>query len=90
MSQWLDQEDRRVSEYIRRYGCSLEHVMPCDGEGISTSFCYTIGLFGLGHPELLVFGLDQASASGFSEPPVQHGRQGPRPRARRGAELSGP
>ncbi|WP_076263956.1 DUF4262 domain-containing protein [Intrasporangium flavum] len=65
VSQWLDQEDRRVSEYIRRYGCSLEYVMPCNGDGTSTPFCYTIGLFGLGHPELLVFGLDQGSASGF-------------------------
>lgn len=64
-TQWLDQEDRRVSEYIRRYGCSLEHVMPCDGDTVRTSFCYTIGLFGLGHPELLVFGLDQAGAGGL-------------------------
>ncbi len=55
-----------MSEFIRPYGCSLEHVMPCDGDTVHTSFCYTIGLFGLGHPELLVFGLDQASAAACS------------------------
>lgn len=65
LSQWLDQEDRRVSENIRRHGCSLEYVMPCVGDTDTTAFCYTIGLFGLGHPELIVFGLDQHRAAGF-------------------------
>ncbi|MFM6848846.1 MAG: hypothetical protein ACKOVB_07055 [Terrabacter sp.] len=32
LTQWLDQEDRKVSGFIRRYGCSLESVMPCDGD----------------------------------------------------------
>jgi hypothetical protein len=27
-----------------------------------TPFAYTVGLFGIGHPELLVFGLDQSTA----------------------------
>ena len=64
-NQWLEQDDRRVSESIRRHGCCLEYVMPCDGDQFRTPFCYTIGLFGLGHPELLVYGLDQGSAAGL-------------------------
>lgn len=62
--QWLDQEDRRISEFIRDHGCALQYVMACDCPD-STPFCYTIGLFGLGHPELLVFGLDHCSAAGL-------------------------
>ena len=64
-NQWLEQDDRRISESIRRHGCCLEYVMPCDGDQFRTPFCYTIGLFGLGHPELLVYGLDQVSAAGL-------------------------
>lgn len=62
--QWLDQEDRRVSAYIRAHGCSLEYVFACSCPG-TTPFCYTIGLFGLGHPELLVFGVEQGTAAGL-------------------------
>lgn len=64
VEQWLDHEDRRISETIRRHGCALEYVQPCEGDGFRTPFCYTIGLFGLGHPELLIFGLDMPSAAG--------------------------
>lgn len=60
--QWLDQEDRRISAFIRDFGASLEYIFGCDCP-TSTPFCYTIGLFGLGHPELLVFGLDQHTAA---------------------------
>lgn len=56
---WLDQEDRRTTEVIREYGWAVQHVL---GEAESPPFAYTIGLFGLGHPELIVFGLDSASA----------------------------
>jgi hypothetical protein len=59
--QWLDQEDRRVSAYIRDHGCSLEYILGCDCPD-STPFCYTIGLFGLGHPELLLFGTGPETA----------------------------
>lgn len=62
---WLDQEDRRVSQNIRTHGCSIEYVFPCEGDEVPTPFCYTIGLSGLGHPELLVFGLDYPSAAGL-------------------------
>jgi hypothetical protein len=60
---WLDQEDQRVATAIRSSGCSIEYVMGggcecCDDDPDpeSPSFAYTIGLFGLGHPELLIFG----------------------------------
>ena len=29
VTQWLEQEDRRVSQTIRPHGCSLEYVLPC-------------------------------------------------------------
>lgn len=61
---WLDQEDRHVAEIIRAHGCYLEYVI---GEGARPSFAYTIGLFGLAHPELIVFGLDtRRSASALN------------------------
>lgn len=52
---WLDQEDRLVTETIRRHGCFVQYVF---GEGADPPFAYTVGLFGIGHPELIVFGLD--------------------------------
>lgn len=64
---WLDQEDRHVAETIRRHGCHITAVIGCtcgrcdDGP----SFAYTTGLFGLGHPELLTFGLNQQTTSGL-------------------------
>ena len=57
---WLDQEDRHVTEIIRKHGCYLEYVF---GEGAEPPFAYTIGLFGIGHPELIVFGLDTRRAA---------------------------
>lgn len=67
---WLDQEDARIAEVIRRHGWAIEYIgggccsFPgCDGgEDEEPPFAYTVGLFGLGHPELLVFGLDPDSA----------------------------
>jgi hypothetical protein len=58
---WNDQEDRRVAALIRKYGCFIQAVA---GEGRIPPFAYTVGLFGLGHPELIVFGLDNESAGG--------------------------
>lgn len=65
VAQWLGQEDRRVRQNVRTHGCSLEYVLPYVGDDVPTPFCYTVGLFGLGHPELLVFGLDYPSAGGL-------------------------
>lgn len=58
---WNDQEDRRVTEIIRRHGCFIQVVA---GDPGRPPFAYTVGLFGLGHPELIVFGLDYESAGG--------------------------
>lgn len=69
---WLDQEDARIKSVIRRHGWAIEYVgggncsFPgCDGgsSGDEPPFAYTVGLFGLGHPELLVFGLDPDSTA---------------------------
>ena len=67
---WLDQEDARIKSVIRRHGWAIEYIgggccsVPgCDGgEDEGPPFAYTVGLFGLGHPELLVFGLDPETA----------------------------
>jgi hypothetical protein len=59
---WLDQEDRRTAETIRRFGVSIEYVSG-DARSRETSFAYTIGLFGVGHPEVLVLGLDPRTAA---------------------------
>ena len=54
---WLDQQDKRTAQTIRTHGTHIEYVMG-DMRRSQTPFAYTIGLFGMGHPELLVFGLD--------------------------------
>ncbi len=67
---WLDQEEARIASVIRRHGWAIEYIgggccsVPgCDGgDDEGPPFAYTVGLFGLGHPELLVLGLDPATA----------------------------
>lgn len=64
---WLDQEDGWVTHGIREHRWIVRHVggHECSGphhdddvvEAL-TPFAYTVGLFGLGHPELLVFSMD--------------------------------
>lgn len=61
---WLDQEDARVAHTIRRYGVHLEFVAG-GGFGPPPTFAYTVGLFGLGHPELVVCGVDAETAHGL-------------------------
>lgn len=58
---WLDQQDAEITATIRRHRWNITYV----GEGCSCpgcmdlddgpAFAYTVGMFGLGHPELLVF-----------------------------------
>jgi hypothetical protein len=52
---WLDQEDTRLAQLIRAHRWVLQHVGDGD-EPDEPAFSYTIGLFGLGHPELVVAG----------------------------------
>jgi hypothetical protein len=54
---WLDQEDKRTAQTIRTHGIHIEYVFG-DLRQHEAPFAYTVGLFGMGHPELLVFGLD--------------------------------
>ncbi|PRY51228.1 uncharacterized protein DUF4262 [Geodermatophilus tzadiensis] len=50
---WLDQEDAHLAAVIRRARFAVQYVGPGEGPG-EPAFGYTIGLFGLGHPELVV------------------------------------
>jgi len=68
---WWDQEDARIKTVIRRHGWAIEYIgggccsVPgCDGgDDDGPPFAYTVGIFGLGHPELLVFGLDPGATA---------------------------
>jgi hypothetical protein len=70
---WLDQEDARIAAVIREHGWAITYVggdtcnyPGCEAPpGDGPTFGYTTGLFGLGHPELLVFGLDAHDAAGL-------------------------
>jgi hypothetical protein len=67
---WLDQEDAKVAQIIRRHGWFVQYVSndECDhpecSPGDGPPFAYTVGLFGLGHPELLIFGVPRGTAAG--------------------------
>jgi hypothetical protein len=52
---WLDQEDAHLAAVIRRTRFAVQYVGPGDLPS-EPAFGYTIGLFGLGHPELVVVG----------------------------------
>jgi hypothetical protein len=68
---WLDQHDASITETIRRCGWVVHYIggeacitPGCDcPPGDGPPFAYTTGLFGLGHPELLILGVDPPSAS---------------------------
>lgn len=59
---WLDQEDRHTARMIRQYGVYIQSVGG-DEQSLSPPFAYTVGLFGIGHPELLALGLDLHTAA---------------------------
>src|SRR3712207_903897 len=61
---WLDQEDAHTAQTIRAHGWAVQYVGEGDEPG-EPPFGYTIGRFGLGHPELVVVGLDHAAAHGI-------------------------
>jgi hypothetical protein len=61
---WLDQEDEHVAQTIRKYGLFIQLVSHDRGDS-PPAFAYTVGLFGLGHPELVVLGMDTGSAGGL-------------------------
>lgn len=69
---WLDQQDAMVTDIIRRHGWFIQYVggQMCSASGCGCSevdgpsFAYTVGMFGLGHPELLILGVDMGTAQG--------------------------
>jgi hypothetical protein len=61
---WLDQDRSRTAHTIRENGVALTYVGG-DSAAHQTSFAYTVGLHGIGHPELLVLGSDPGTASGL-------------------------
>ena len=61
---WLDQEDARLVQMIRAHRWAVQYVGSGDDPG-EPSFGYTIGLFGLGHPELVVVGTGCDSTHGM-------------------------
>jgi hypothetical protein len=61
---WLDQEDAHLAQVIRAHRFAVQFVGPGD-ETDEPPFGYTIGLFGLGHPELVVVGVGHDIAHGM-------------------------
>ncbi|RFU20944.1 DUF4262 domain-containing protein [Geodermatophilus marinus] len=60
---WLDQEDAHLAQVIRSSRWAVQYVGAGDRPD-EPAFGYTIGLFGMGHPELVVVGLDVDTAHG--------------------------
>jgi hypothetical protein len=67
---WLDQDDAHTVATIRRHGWLITYVhssgirRPGGREVPGPPFAYTVGLFGLHHPELLIVGMSpNASAT---------------------------
>jgi Domain of unknown function (DUF4262) len=68
---WRDQHDAKVTADIRRHGWHITYVgggscgcPECEGgSSDQPPFAYTVGLFGLGHPELLIFGVGPTLAA---------------------------
>jgi hypothetical protein len=58
---WLDQEDQHTAHTIRWHRTYIQYVGG-DPDRRQAPFAYTVGLFGLGHPELLVVGVDMRTA----------------------------
>ena len=61
---WLDQEDARLAQVIRTHRLAVQYVAAGE-ESDEPCFGYTVGLFGLGHPELVAVGLDYDDAGGL-------------------------
>jgi uncharacterized protein DUF4262 len=61
---WLDQEDSDTARIVREHGVYIQYVLG-DRDRKQTPFAYTVGMFGIAHPELLVVGVDQGTAGGL-------------------------
>jgi hypothetical protein len=70
MTAWLDQEDAHLARLIRSHRCSVQYVDAGDEPG-EPPFGYTVGLLGLGHPELVLAGLGARTTHSADEPDLQ-------------------
>ncbi len=69
---WHDQDEARTVAVVRRRGWMIQYVgggtcsrPGCDGgQSSGPPFAYTIGLWGLAHPELLIFGVPPETVVG--------------------------
>ena len=64
MLAWLDQEDSRLAQTIRAHRVAVQYVVRGE-ESDEPPFGYTVGLFGVGHPELVVVGVGHETACGL-------------------------
>jgi len=74
---WLDQLSQQVAEDIRVHGVHITFVIG-DSPSRRTSIAYTVGLFGIGHPELLAVGLDPDTAMSLLNEVAERVRRGGR------------
>jgi hypothetical protein len=70
LAAFFDQEDARLADQIHRFGVSIQQIGGgrCSAPGCCAPvsdrpFAYTVGLFGIAHPELVVVGLDISESS---------------------------
>lgn len=70
LAAFFDQENARLADQIRRFGVSIQMIgggrcsePGCCAPVSARPFAYTVGLFGIGHPELVVVGLDISESS---------------------------
>ena len=61
IQQWDDQQQAWLREAIRAHGWAVQAVA-ADPARLQPPFAYTVGLTRFGHPELVVFGLDDQVA----------------------------
>jgi len=81
---WADQVDAQITATIRRKGWYITYIGggTCSRPGCEPEpddrppFAYTIGLFGLNHPELLVIGVGKEVAAGVLDTLAGHVKHG--------------
>ena len=82
---WIHQQQAHLKTMIRRHGWFIHYIggggcchpgCACGEARDEPPFAYTTGLFGLGHPELLIFGVMLETAAGVLNTLGERLRQG--------------
>ncbi|MGH8952310.1 MAG: DUF4262 domain-containing protein [Acidimicrobiia bacterium] len=82
---WIDQQEAHLKTMIRRHGWFIQYIggggcsrpgCECENSPDQPPFAYTTGLFGMGHPELLIFGVTPEIAVGVLNTVGEQIRQG--------------